>query len=345
MGNLVDSAPEPNKIILIGESGGGKTGAKASLICAGYKIRSLDTDNGTRLLRALVTDPRYPYASIIKSRGIDLRESFHSIQIPTPMVVKSIKHSIKTPSGKFEEKWERMLVPKDAKAWSRVGDALADWKDEKLGINYGPVESWEPNTILDIDSFTTIARQAYYFNQEFNGRLGAAEEGFTHQKDVGGAQSQLRRLLEFLFNPSIRCNVILNCHIRGIDDSRGYNQTPEQRRMENPEALIEVKGFPQSVGIALSKNIPIYFNDTFVVEQRGSGTNTNRVIYTVPTSINGITISAKSSAFLKREYDQRSGLAEIFAALQYQPEPIELRDQILKYKYEDPTVAPKLKVL
>lgn len=331
MPNLVDSAPGPNKAIVLGDSGSGKSGAKACLIAFGYKVRSLDTDNGNKLLRALLTDERYPYAEVARQRNVDLREAFHFMPISTPTIVRTIKHSIKTSIG-YAEVAERMLTPKDGKAWSRIVEMLAEWKDDELGINYGPVDTWDDSCVLDIDSFTTVSRQAYYMNQEFNGRLGAAEEGYTHQKDVGGAQSQLRRLLETLFNPAIKCHVLLNGHIYRIDDSRGYNQTPEQRKMENPEAVLEIKGFPQSVGMQLSKNTPIYFNDSFVLESRGSGEQVTREIKTVPTSINGVIVPSKSSAWLKKSYDQRTGLLEIFHELQQKEAPKEIVDFIKNYK-------------
>lgn len=330
MPGLFDHDVEPAKAIIIGESGTGKTGAKAALLCAGYRIMSLDTDNGRRLLRALMSDEvHYPYARICRDRGIDLNETYNAIPISTFMVPRSITRSVKV-GNSYQNITERALVPKDGKAWTRIIDILAKWVDPTTKRDYGSIDSWGPETLLDFDSFTTISRQAYYFNQEFNGRLGALEDGYTHQKDVGGAQSQLRRLLETIFSPELKSNVLLNCHIRGLDDSRGFNQTPEQRKMEDPEALVEVKGFPQSVGVALSKQVSIYFNDSFVFEQSGSGINTRRTINTVPTTISGITVGAKNSAWLERTYPQESGLASIFAALRGQPKPTDLIDAIQK---------------
>lgn len=325
MATLSTLARGPAKVVQIGNSGDGKTGAIMSLICAGYKIRMIDTDNGARTLGGLLHD-NYPYAAYMRSKGIDWNKNVSIKQISTAMGMRRV--SKKLPNGNFSN--ETLLAPKDAKAWNRIVGALEKWEDEETGENHGHFGDWGDDTVLVMDSFTTISRQAYYLNQEVNGRLGAMEDGYTHQKDVGGAQTQLRRLLEMCYGDDVKCNIIYTCHINRIDDSRGYNQTPEQIKQKDPDAMIEVKGYPQSVGLALSKRVGIYFNDSFVYRQDGSGRNVSRKICTVPTTIDGTNVSAKNSTFLKPEYDISSGLAEIFAALKQQPEPSELIEAIGK---------------
>lgn len=322
--SFLDENDDPAKIILIGESGAGKSGSVASLIAAGYKVRILDTDNGAKTIRPLLLDSEhYPYAKYMASHGIDPRKTVSRILVSTNMKLQTVMKKV---GDKVVQ--EKLLAPADGRAWMRIIDALENWKD---GENtYGHISTWDRDTVLVLDSFTTISRQAYYFLQAFNGRLGASEDGRTHQRDVGGAQSQLRRLLEMIYDPTIKCNIILICHINRIDDSRGYSQTPEEIRLVNPEAMIEVKGFPGSVGIALSKRVGIYFNDSFIVSQSGSGTNVKRVISTVPTTIDGVNITAKNSAYLEREYDVSTGLAQIFAALRGQPKPVELINALTK---------------
>ncbi len=319
MASITSLTHDPAKIILIGESGSGKTGALMALICAGYKLRMIDTDNGARTLRGLL-DPRYPYRAYIESQGIDLNEAVSIIPIATNMKLRSVSRRL--PNGNSAS--ERILAPVDAKAWDRIVSQLEHWRDPETGLDDGYFASWTDKHVLAIDSFTTVSRQAYYYTQELNGHLGAREEGNTHLRDLNGAQSTLRRFLEMIYDPSVLCNVVIVCHIQRIDDSRGYNQSPEQVRMQDPEAVIEVKGFPASVGVALSKRVGIYFNDSFTVRQDGSGRNVKQKIVTTPTTIDGVNIAAKKSAFLDPEYDVKTGLAEIFAALRGQEPPKEL---------------------
>ena len=52
------------KLLFVGDSGAGKTGALASLADAGYKIRILDLDNGVDVLRDLLTSGKYSKSAI-----------------------------------------------------------------------------------------------------------------------------------------------------------------------------------------------------------------------------------------------------------------------------------------
>ena len=172
--------------------------------------------------------------------------------------------------------------------------------------------------------------QSFYFIQSLNGRLGAREDGHDYQRDIGGAQAQLRRLLEWLSNDAVKCNVIINSHITTIDSSRGINMSPEQRQRLDPEALLDIHGYPESIGRALSKKMGKYINDEYTVRRRGTGQSTRHVISTVPVDIDGASISVKHSAWLEPEYDVRDGLARIFAAIKGQPDPKELVAELAK---------------
>jgi hypothetical protein len=303
------------KTIIIGDSGDGKTGATAALIALGYKGRFIDSDNGRKCLRSLLTDEaHYPYASWMKKNNIQPDVKYFSV--PLSVGMKTV--FIKGPNDKSSS--ERVLGPKDAKGWNRIINQLENWK-EPDNTSLGHFESWDENTFLDFDCLTSISRHAYYFNQELNGRLGAREEGFTHQRDVGGAQSQLRRLFEMLAMPDIKCNIILTCHIYRMDDSRGYNATPEEIRLKNPDAVVEVKGYPLSIGMALSKRTGSFFNDGFVMQCTGVGRHVRRSLCTTPITIDNVTVGAKNSVWLEPEYNITTGLGQIFAALRYQPPP------------------------
>ena len=49
---------QTTKMLFIGDSGSGKTGALASLAAAGYNLRILDVDNGVDILANLLRDPQ-----------------------------------------------------------------------------------------------------------------------------------------------------------------------------------------------------------------------------------------------------------------------------------------------
>ena len=83
-----DPTNDPAKIYLVGETGSGKTGAKASLVCAGYKLRMIDTDKGFKTLRSLLTDPHYPYADYMRRHNIDPSKNVSVIPVDTPMELR-----------------------------------------------------------------------------------------------------------------------------------------------------------------------------------------------------------------------------------------------------------------
>src|SRR5574337_427180 len=308
MANFLDACSDPAKIILMGKSGAGKTGSLASLIAAGYKVRMIDTDKGVRSLRSLVTDPRYPYKAMIDKLGIDLREAVNYIPIDLPMSLRVVNHKIGDKSTT-----ETLLGPKDGKAFNKVIGLLENWKDGEK--TYGHSSTWESDTVLVLDSFSTLAKYAYYYSQALNGRLGARDEGRDYQRDIGNAQNQLTRLLEMLYDSTLRCNVIVITHITWVDEAKGVAQQPKADEKGNITSSPD--GFPSAIGRALSPQMGKYFNDAYVMKATGSGSAVKRVICTVPTE----GVLAKNSVYLEREYDISAGLAQIFAELRNEPLP------------------------
>jgi len=87
------------KMLLIGDSGTGKTGSLVSLVKAGYKIRILDMDNGLDILRNLVLE--------------QAPEQIDNVHFIT--VTDKFKHV----GGK--------AVPVNSDAWSRAIKYLDNW--------------------------------------------------------------------------------------------------------------------------------------------------------------------------------------------------------------------------
>lgn len=312
MPSITDNTDAPVKALLIGKSGAGKTGAQASLVAEGYKLRIIDTDKGIRPLRSLLTDSHYPYAALIKKRGIDLNTAVHYVPIDTSMKMRTVTR--KMPDGNSSS--ETLLAPNDARAWTKVISLLDKWKEGD--VDYGSVRDWGTDTVLSLDSFSTLAKCAYYFNQSLNGRLGSRDDGNDYRRDVGGAQSQLTRLLELLYDSSIGCNVLVISHVTWVDESQGIAARPKEGEtvISNPD------GYPSAIGRALSPHMGKYFNDVFVTSTSGSGMAVQRRISTVPTD----GVMAKNSVWMEREYSVATGLAQIFAAIRGQPAPTELME-------------------
>jgi hypothetical protein len=313
---------DPAKILLIGDQGQGKTGAKAALVAAGYKLRMVDADRGARILRSLLTDPRYPYADYMKKAGIDPREPGRISVIPIDVDFDIVSTPKRDAAGRTT--FTDMFSPTSSKAWNSVVKLVKHWV-EPDGTDYGSMYDWGPDTILDFDTMSTLAEIAKYWCQDLNGHLGAIID--EHGRDTGGAQEMIMRLMSAITNSKVACNVIVTAHIKRVDMSNDVPQSAEQRLRDKKP--LELKGFPMVIGQAVSPYIGKKFNDQFVVERTGNGKHAERRIHSVPVS----NTDTKNSAFVDPEYSLESGLAEIFAALRQQPYPEDLVKAIRPKKF------------
>ena len=216
---------DPAKIMEIGKSGSGKTGSLASLVAAGYRLRIMDTNKGINALRSLLTNYKYPYRKYCETHGINIGSAVSYVPIDQNMRVCD---------GLIPGEKAGEIKPKDARAWDRATGLLTNWIDGDLKL--GNINTWTDKNVLVINSFSTLAYDCYYFVQSFNGRLGAREEGYDFQRNVGGAQSLLRRMLELLYSTSVKCNVIIISHLTWVDTSQGYAQSPEPARPQRRNA-------------------------------------------------------------------------------------------------------------
>jgi hypothetical protein len=165
---------------------------------------------------------------------------------------------------------------------------LDRWKydDVDLGLPSG----WGADTICVVDSLTFMSDAAYDFREPLvpRGRDGKYDARAVY-KD---AQDAIENVLALLTSESFATNVIVISHIKYI---------------ENPDGT--KKGYPNSVGSALSPLIPRYWNNIFRYVNIGG----RRKIETKSTAMFDL---ANAKPFkLKGYYDIETGLAEIFQEL------------------------------
>jgi hypothetical protein len=320
---LTDTTFPPIKAFKVAKQGDGKTGADACLVALGYKLRILDYDNGSDILRNLLTNDYYPYRKYMLDHKIPLTGAIYTQKIAEKMIKKTEK------IGADEL---TRFVPEKARGWSKTTDILSEWKEKD--INLGSIMSWGSDVILSIDTLGTLADLAYFHTQALNGRLGARQEGFDYQRDVGGAQGLLRNLIQTLFHPDIKCNVLINAHIIYVDESKGSFSAPTLESISDPI------GYPQAVGRALSPIVGKWFNNVFIIEKSGSGITSKSDILTTPSK----NVAAKTSlpGLLKSRYPIETGMAEIFCALRGEPSPKELIDACAKMKPKVAAIPGKI---
>ena len=201
------------KIMLIGHSGSGKTGALTSLARAGYRIRVLDLDNG---LDSLVNHVRAEEpAALERIDYMSFRDKFKV-----------------TAAGPTVQGAPRAFV-------NAVG-ALDKWED-----GTSPAE-WGAETILVIDSLTNLGRAAFWWAKAQN--PGAKEP----RQWYFAAQSAIEDVIATATAESFATNLIIMSHIdlveqrdgtvQGFASSIGKALGPKIPRYFNTLAAIETKG-------------------------------------------------------------------------------------------------------
>lgn len=173
------SSQKSIKMLMVGDTGKGKTGALASLAELGFKIRILDYDNGVGIL-----------ASLLKGKTA-----------LSNITYESCLDSFISSGGK--------ILPKGMPtAFSRGLALLTKWSPRD-GVDLGPVSSWDKNSILVIDSLSHLSNSALVFVLAMNGRSGE----HPYQSDWGQAMDMVEGVLKLLYSDQIKCHVIVNAHI------------------------------------------------------------------------------------------------------------------------------------
>lgn len=264
------------KIFLIGDTKTGKTAALKGLVDLGLHLHIIDTD--CKLV------PSYFQQLILADdpRKLDL--------------VDFVQYR-----DEYENNPTEGSVPKaPATAYQRCTLALTKWEDGTK-----PAE-WGPEHVLVIDTLNTLSTLAFnqaYFLVKNNTRNGAVND---YRQVYKAAQNAIERLIAGLWSGAFKTNVIVLSHIKDIDLE--YKIDPRS----GEKIATVTKGFPATVGNALSQTIALYTNEMFQLETLGHGASEKRIIRTVT---NDRTQLGSALLSLPKELPAATGLAEIFSRL------------------------------
>lgn len=281
---------EYTKVLILGDSKVGKTGSLVSLVKAGYKLRILDLDNGLDVLKQYVLKECPSMLENVEFRTLrDRRKA--------------------TPLGS--------VIDGTPKAFVEALKLLDHWryKDEDGNeTDLGVPAEWGPSCILVVDTLTFLSDAAF----DFRIPLTPKSEGGKYDARMVYKDSQdaVENVLALLTSESFRTNVIVNCHVRYV---------------ENPDGT--KKGYPVSVGSALSPVIPRYFNTVLRYTMRGD----KRTIETVSSPMFDL---ANPKPFeINKTYPLETGLGEIFQQLRGVPSAKGTAQPAVKHTFK-PTLKP-----
>ena len=216
------------KMLLLGESGSGKTGSLASLVKAGYNLRILDFDNGVDIYKNLLEGDTEALGRITYETLTDKMKGVAGKSIPDGMPT----------------------------AFSRATALLDRWQmKETLGpdgevypaYDLGQITSWGSNDVLVIDSLTMMANAAMRWVLTVNNR----PPGVKQLQDYGAAQDMIEAVLQRLYCDAVKCNVIVISHVayigeendmRGLPMALGKALSPKIPRYFNTMLLCRTEG-------------------------------------------------------------------------------------------------------
>lgn len=148
-----------------------------------------------------------------------------------------------------------------------------------------------PDDVIIVDSLSFASKAAMNFILKLNNRLAL----HPHQSDYGESMKLIEGLVAALTDPAIKTNIIMTAHI-------AY-----QGNEENGEP---VRGFPATIGKALSPIIPRYFNHALMCRAVGSGAAITRKIHT--SSMGNVELKNVNPGVIKNDYPLATGLADYF---------------------------------
>ena len=166
------------------------------------------------------------------------------------------------------------------------------WKYDDNGneVDLGVPGEWGPECVLVIDSLTFLSDAAFDFREPL---VPKGERGTYDKRAVyKDAQDAIENVLGLLTSVNFKTNVIVISHVKYV---------------ENPDGT--KKGYPVSVGSALSPTIPRYFNTVLRYTMKGN----KRTIETISSPMFDL---ANPKPFdIQPTYPLETGLADIFRTL------------------------------
>ena len=207
------------KLLFVGNSGAGKTGALTPLVQAGYDLKIIDLDSGLDALIYHVgaADPK-------------LLDKIEYVSFRDPMKM--------TPQGP--------KVAGTPKAYVNALSALERWPEDESDPS-----AWGEKTVLVVDSLTNVGRAAFQWARAMNPTSKDPRQWYKTAQDL------IEDLIANLTSDSFRTNVIVISHIdiyeasdgrvRGVASSIGKALGPKLPRFFNTMILSETTGSGKNV--------------------------------------------------------------------------------------------------
>lgn len=224
-------------VMLMGPAGTGKTHSIGTLVETGLEVFYIGMEPGLESLNGYFTD-----------RGLPIPDNLHThlVESQTASFAELISAATKVNTMNLESLAKSTDMARD-KYNQFIGllRALSDFKDQRTGEAFGPVDKWPASRALVIDGLTGICNAAM--------SLVIGGKPVRSQSDWGIAQSQVEALIRKLCN-DCKCHFVLISHVE----------------RETDQVLGGVKIMASALGKALAPKLPPMFSDVVLCVREGT---------------------------------------------------------------------------
>lgn len=271
----------------IGYPGSGKTGALVSLANAGYKIRMLDFEGNLQPLLNFVDERALPNIDIVTCQD-------------------------KMRNGDY------VGVNGIPQAFNQACKMLIEWKytdDDGTEVNLGKSTDWGNDTILAVDSMTSLALAI-----KNRAMVACNKTPSTMSTAVWlRAVSDFENFMDLLKEERKRYHLIVNCHkqILGPSDflAQGDDDEVKEEKLKMiKDGMIPPRIYPISITKPNAQKVHGALPTMLEFEKTTFQGKDVRIIKTTSGPEIDIKVPGKN---LKKQYPIETGLAEIFEALGY----------------------------
>lgn len=223
----VSSLPGVNEM-LCGTSGSGKTHAIRTLVEAGLEVFVLFTEPGMEVLADIPKEKLHWH--YIAPASPDFEDMISSATKINTMSFEAITKLPDINKRKYDE-FIQVLV------------TLSNFKDDRTGASFGPVDSWDSSRVLVVDSLTGLSLMAM--------NLVTGSKPVKSLADWGVAIDNLERLITKLCVDT-KCHFVLISHLeRETDEVTGGTSL-----------------MASTLGRKLAPKLPRYFSDVIHVVRK-----------------------------------------------------------------------------
>lgn len=253
---------KPPSVLLMGAPGAGKTWSIITLLQAGLEVFCIFTDAGG-------------YESLVdacEQNSVDMSKlHWHYVPIATASWGELIDMGKKINAMGYEDLSKiKSGVSKAGfgKQFFELLDCLSNFKDDRTGETFGPVDQWGPERCLVVDSFSGVNKIIW------NMTVGAKPA--AHQGEWGVAMNAEEHLLDKLTG-ALNCFFVLTAHVeREVDEAAGTT-----------------KLMVGALGRKLAPKIPRNFSEVIFAYHEGDSFHWSTATINVDTKNRALPISSK----------------------------------------------------